>query len=119
MHEVKAQLEEIQGFIRQGLKKVDLPAKRKELEKLNSEISSEGFWNDKRNAAEVSQRAANLNRLIETWEGIKSECDELTSLLPEIHPEKDPKAAEDFKGMVAKLAERWRVLQISTFLGGK
>ena len=119
MHEIKAQLEEIKGFIDVGLEKVDLPSKRDELTKLNAEMSAEGFWDDKNKAAEVGQRASNLTKLIEVWEGIKDESDELIGLLPEIHPEKDPKAADEFREMVKALAERWRKLEISTFLNGK
>ncbi|MBI4232387.1 peptide chain release factor 2 [Candidatus Peregrinibacteria bacterium] len=119
MHEIKSQLEEIGGLIDQGLKKVDLPTKKVELEKLNGKMTAEGFWDVPEVAAEISQRAANLNKLIQTWEGIKGECEELLGLIPEIHPEKDPKAADEFKVMVAALAERWRKLEISTFLSGK
>ncbi len=84
-------------FIKDGLEKIDLPGKKKEVSQLNTEMSSEGFWDDKDKAAEVSQRASNLTRLIETWEGIVDEVDELTGLLSEISPEKDPKAAEEFR----------------------
>ncbi|MDA1061024.1 MAG: peptide chain release factor 2 [bacterium] len=119
MHEIKSQLEGIKGFIEVGLKKVDLPTKRSELEKLNAEMSAEGFWDDQDRAAEVGQRASNLTKLIEIWEGIKGESDELIGLLPEIHPEKDPKAADEFREMVKALAVRWRRLEISTFLDGK
>lgn len=119
MHEIKAQLEELDKFIKEGLKKVDLDGKKEEVSALNSEMAGAGFWDDKDKATEVSQRASNLTKLIETWEGIVSEADELMGLLPEIHPEKDPKGAEEFKGMVEALADRWRVLEISTFLSGK
>ena len=119
MHEIKAELKEIEALINQGLQKVDLPTKREELEKLNAEMQAEGFWDNSGHAAEISQKAANINKLIETWEGIKGEADELTDLLPEISPEKDPKAADEFKQMVTNLSANWRKLEISTFLNGK
>lgn len=119
MHEIKAQLKEIEALIDQGLQKINLPEKHEKLEALNKEIQAEGFWDDSGHAGEVSQKAANLNKLIETWEGIKGEADELVDLLPEISPEKDAEAAEEFKQMVANLALNWRKLEISTFLGGK
>jgi peptide chain release factor 2 len=119
MHEIKAQLEELEKFIKDGLKKVDLPAKKSEVEKLNAEMSSEGFWDNKERAAEVGQSSSNLTKLIETWEGIVGEVDELLGLLPEIHAEKDPEGAKEFREMVGALAARWRELEISTFLNGK
>lgn len=119
MHEIKAQLQETADFIKQGLEKVDLPAKRSEVEALNSEMQQPGFWDDSGKAADVSQRASNLTKLIEVWEQISGEAEELLALLPEIHPEEDPASAEEFKGMVAALVANWRKLEISTFLSGK
>jgi len=119
MHEIKAELEELKEFIAQALKKVDLPTKKSEVEKLNKEMSAPGFWDDSDKAQEISQRASNLTKTIEAWEAMEGECDELLGLLPEIHPEKDPKGAEEFREMVEKLKKTWRKLEISTFLSGK
>ena len=47
------------------------------------------------------------------------ECEELLGLLPEIHPEKDPESAVEFREMVANLEKNWRKLEVSTFLNGK
>lgn len=119
MHEIKAQLDEIKSLIDVGLKKVDLLSRKKELESLNPEMQAADFWNNRDRAQEVTQRASNLNKLIEVWEGIVGECDELIGMFPEISPENDPKGAEEYRGLVADLAERWRKLEISTFLNGK
>ncbi|MFA5821010.1 MAG: peptide chain release factor 2 [Candidatus Gracilibacteria bacterium] len=119
MHEIKAKLEEISKLVNQGLKNVNLPAKRAELEVLTGEMERPDFWNDNRKAAETSQKASGLTKLIETWEKMQNECEELKSLLPEIHPEKDEGGAAEFTQMVEKLAESWRRLEISTFFSGK
>jgi peptide chain release factor 2 len=119
MHEIKAQLEEIKKLIEVGLKKVDLPSKKKELEILTEAMQAPDFWNNREKAQEVSQRASNINKLTTVWEGITGECQELLDMLPEISPEKDPKAADEYKTMVKNLADRWRKLEISTFLNGK
>ncbi|MBI2634131.1 peptide chain release factor 2 [Candidatus Peregrinibacteria bacterium] len=119
MHEMKAKLEEIQTLIDQGLKKVDLSAKQTELLALNEDMQRPDFWNDKDNAAEVSQRAANIVKLTEIWNKMKGECEELLGLLPGISAEDDPKGAAEFREMVARLEKNWRKLEISTFLSGK
>lgn len=119
MHEIKAELEGLKRLIDQGIKKVNLPAKKKELENLNAEMEKKDFWNNRENAQEISQKASNLKDTVAQWEKINSECGELIGLMPEIHPEKDPKGAEEFAEMVHKLGENWRKLEISTFLGGK
>ncbi|MBI5753607.1 peptide chain release factor 2 [Candidatus Peregrinibacteria bacterium] len=119
MHEIKAQLEEIKKLIAVGLKKVDLAAKKKELETLTEAMQAQDFWSNREKAQEISQRASNINKLMTVWNGIVGECDELLEMLPEISPEKDQKAADEYKTMVKNLAERWRKLEISTFLNGK
>ncbi len=119
MHEIKPQLEEIQGFIKKGLETVDLPTKKKDLAVFNAEMQSEGFWNDSGHAQEVSQKASNLGKVIENWEKVDSECDELLELLPGISPENDPESAEEYREMVESLKVAWRKLEISTFLSGE
>ncbi len=119
MHEIKARLKEIKALAEQGVKKVDLPAKKDEIKRLNEEMQEETFWNDSDHAQEISRKAANLDKLIKTWEGLFEEIEELIGLLPEISPEKDPQAAEEFRQMVDALEKNWRKLEIFTFLGGK
>lgn len=119
MHEVKTHLEELRRLIELGLKKVDLPSKKAELLTLNEEMQSPGFWDDSKKAQEISQKASNLQKLIDSWEGILSEIEELMALLPEISAEDDPSGAEEYMGMVEALDVRWKKLEISTFLNGK
>lgn len=119
MHETKTQLEELKRLIELGLKKVDLPTKKSELLELNAEMQSEGFWDDSKKAQEISQKASGLQKLIDAWDGIVAEVEELIALLPEISPENDPAGAEEYRGMVKALDERWKKLEISTFLNGK
>lgn len=119
MHEIKAQLDEIKVFVDKAVETVDLPAKRKEVEELEALMGDAGFWNDKDKAAEVSQKASNLKKMIEEWEGVVGEAEELVALFPEISAEKDPEGADEFREMVTALSVRWRRLEISTFLSGK
>jgi len=119
MHEIKAQLEELQGLIEQGLKTVDLDTKKIQLETLNKEMQAPGFWDDSGHAQSISQEASSISKNIENWESVRDECLELLELLPEISPEKDPEGVKDYREMVDVLLKRWRKLEISTFLNGK
>ena len=93
MHEIKAKLEEVSGLIDVGLKNIDIPSRKVILTKLNTELESPDLWNNRENAQEVTKKAAHLSKLIQTWEGMRAEADELLGLIPEIHPENDPKGA--------------------------
>ena len=119
MHEIKTKLKEVSELIDVGLKNIDLKAKKESLEELGQELQKSDLWENKDRAQEVTQKAAHLAKLIETWESMRGEADELLALMPEVEPEKDPKSAEEFAGMVTALEARWRKLEISTFLSGK
>lgn len=56
---------------------------------------------------------------MEEWERAKRDIDELQELLPEIHPEHDPKAAADFLQMVEELEKRFDRLNRESFFSGK
>ncbi|MBI4975183.1 PCRF domain-containing protein, partial [Candidatus Peregrinibacteria bacterium] len=119
MHQVKSDLEETQKLIHMGLKNVDLPAKKKELESLNLEIQNPNFWDDRERAQEISQKASHLAKSIATWEKIVGDCDSLVRVIDDVSEEKDLKGAEEFKKMVEVLKKDWRKLEIETFLSGK
>ena len=119
MHEQKAILEELKALIDQGLEKVDLSSHRLELKNLEAEMVAEGFWDDSEKAQQISQNASELRNLIESWEEVSGQCNDLLELLPEIHVEEDPESGVEFKEMVVNLQSKWRKLEISTFLSGK
>ena len=119
MHEIKTHLEELEKLIKQGLANVDLEGKKVEVAKFEEAMQQPGFWDDSGKAQEISQKAAGLQKLVETWEGIVGEVEELLGLVGEVHAEEDPESAEEFRGMVAELEGTWRKLEISTFLSGK
>lgn len=112
---MKSQLEEIGRLIKQGLETVDLGAKKAELARLNAEMASEGFWDDSGAAQEVSQRASDLAKTIESWESAEEEVASLLGLLPEV----DEGMEAEFGEMVAALDEKWKRLSIATFLSGR
>lgn len=119
MHEIKAKLDEMRRLIDIGLKKIELPVKRARVQELEAEMQAPDFWNDQAKAQDVSREASHLNKLILEWEKMDNDCAELLGLFPEISPEKDAKAADEYKAMVAELADRWGEMEIQTFFDGK
>jgi len=119
MHEYKAKLEKLKEFIEKGFKSQDIDAKKAEFEKLSLEMAAPDFWDDKEKAQSVSKKASALNASVEKWGKVRADAEELWELLPEIKPEKDEAAANDFKKMVDELEARWDTLEIETFLSGK
>ena len=119
MHEIKAKLEELNEFIDKALEKVNLQTKKQELIELQSKMQDPDFWNNQDSAKEISQKVKFLEKTIESWRNMKEQCDDLLQMLPEIHPEKDPETATEFRQMAAELQKQWRKLEILTFLSGE
>lgn len=119
MHETKQQLDELTQRIAQAVAAVKLDDAKHKAIQLEALMQEEGFWNDREKAEDISREASRLKKLCEDWTGLVKEAQELTGLLPTISPEDDPKAAQEFKEMVAKLEERFRKLEIGVFLNGK
>lgn len=119
MQEIKARLEELDDLTSQAFEKVDLETKKADLMSLETEMKSEGFWDDSTKAQEISQEASDLRKTIESWENIRDEVASLIELSEGISPEKDPETYEEFVEMVDVLEKNWRKLEISTFLDGK
>lgn len=117
MHEEKAQLEELQAQIEKAIESLDLSKKKARVAELEKEMQAPGFWDDRGKAEGTSREASHLKELVENWEGMKGEVEELLGLLPSA--EDDPKGAEEFRGMVGSLGEKFRKLEISVFLNGK
>jgi len=56
---------------------------------------------------------------VKKWKALSAECDELTALLKDIHPEEDPKGAEEFAKMVEDIEAHFHQYNRETFFSGK
>ncbi|MFA7278404.1 MAG: peptide chain release factor 2, partial [Candidatus Gracilibacteria bacterium] len=119
MHEVKTQLDELQTQITTALKAIDLDTRRHRIIELEILMQESDFWNDQKKAQDISREASHTRTFVERWEKLQQDLKELQELFPTIDPETDPTTAQEYKAMVAKLAQDWRALEIQTFLNGK
>lgn len=119
MHEVKAQLDELEAQIMTALKAVDLGEKRHRVIELDILMGEPDFWNDQKRAQQITREASHTRTFVERWERLQKDLKELIEMFPTIDPEVDPEAVAEYRDMVEKLAKEWRSLEIQTFLSGK
>ncbi len=119
MHETKEKLDNIRNEVDVALGKIDLRGLKLKIKKLNDLSQQSDFWDDRERAQSVSKELADLQKEVNEWEKMASDCKELTELFPSIDIESDPEGGEEFKKMVADLETDWRKLEVRTFLGGK
>ncbi|MBI2453593.1 peptide chain release factor 2 [Candidatus Peregrinibacteria bacterium] len=96
-----------------------MPKLKKRIQELEEITSAPEFWKNQNQAREIGQELKQMATVVKDWEDSKREVDELAALLPTIHPEEDPKAAEEFRGMVEALEKRFAVLNRESFFRGK
>lgn len=97
----------------------DLPKLKKRIKELEDISGAPEFWSNKNQAREVGQELSSLQTVVKDWEEAKRDIEELKELFPAIHPENDPKSAEDFRNMVAELEKRFDKLNRESFFSGK
>lgn len=119
MQEIKDRLAEIAEQIEKGIQTVGLDVMRSKIVELNEQMQKSDFWDDNVRAQTISQEASNLQKMVQNWEDIKRDADELTALFSSIDVENNPQEADEYKTMCEDFFERWRKLEISTFLSGK
>jgi len=119
MHELKEKLELAKTEIAKALKTIDPNELKDRVTQLETLMNEEGFWDDNEKAQKISQEVAELQKIIENWETIERDCDELLGLVNDISPEDDPKGAEELHGMVEKFDQKWKDLVITSFLSGE
>lgn len=119
MHELKTQLDDLQTQIHKALKALDLEEKRHKVAQLDLVMQEPDFWGDQKHAQQISREASYTRTFVAAWEKLQKDLSELLELLPTIHEEEDPEAAQEFSQMVETLQRDWRVLEIQTFLNGK
>ncbi len=119
MHEYKQRLETVKEEVQHAVKSVDVPKLKKTAIELSALTQQQDFWQDQQKAQKINKELADTQKEIDSWEKILADTEELKNLLPTIHIEDDPAAADEFKKMVEELEHRWHQLEIRTFLNGK
>jgi len=119
MHELKEKLQLAKGEITKAIEVVKLDELRNRVTQLESLMQESGFWDNQNKAQKISQEASFLNKVIDDWEVIRRDCDELLALVETISPEENPQEAEELRVMVEKFNATWQDLLIRSFLNGK
>lgn len=119
MHELKEKLELAKTEIAKAIKTIDPNELKDRVTQLETLMNEPGFWDDNEKAQKISQEVSELQKIIESWETIERDCDELLGLVETISPEDDPKGAQELHSMVEKFDKKWKDLVITSFLSGE
>ncbi len=118
MQNIKQILHDSTELILQGQSHLADAKIREKIVKLEEETNSPDFWNDREKAEKIPRELANLKKMVEMWDELKSEHTDLLELV-EIVKEEDEKAVEELRGEARKFKEKLREAEITLFLSGE
>jgi peptide chain release factor 2 len=88
-----------------------------ELERLDSIMSKPCFWDKPQDeVSRISQERSNLKEIIERWEGLKKETDDLSMLIELATEEDDKESIEEFKKEINSLEKRVKNLDLQCLM---
>jgi peptide chain release factor 2 len=119
MKEYKPKLEELEAQVKAGLEVIDLAKLKERFKILQQQMTEENFWNDPVEAAEVSKEASFLQDEIGEWEGILEDIQSLLEMTEIVKEEHSAQEKLEFEKLIVGLEDRWKALNVSTFLSGE
>ena len=78
-YEVNKFIEEYKNKLNDLFQAFNIDNKRIELEKLNKEIESEGFWNNQESAQNIISKANAIKDVIKDYDNLKNKFDDIIS----------------------------------------
>jgi protein subunit release factor A len=80
-------------------------------------MSKPGFWDKPQDeVSRISQERSNLKEIIERWEGLKRETDDLSMLIKLASEEDDKASMEEFKKDITSLEKRVKSLDLECLM---
>lgn len=95
----------------------DVPSKKRELEKLEAQISEPNFWNDSANAQKVTQQRSRLEKLITEQERFETAVSDAEVLFE--FAETDAASLKELGELLEKLAPEVNEAEIEALLSGE
>ncbi len=97
----------------------DLDSVEIQIKALEGEMTTPGFWNDQERAQLVGKQAADLRQDLDTWRSLRTELEDLKTLIELGQEEKDSSMEEDAKTKFVDLEKQFSKLEFATLFSGE
>ncbi|MBK9154062.1 MAG: peptide chain release factor 2 [Chloracidobacterium sp.] len=115
--ELKTKHEELKEKVSQLGRFLDAPAKQKELEKIEAEISAPDFWNDQENAQKVMAKRSRIEKALQQQKAFETAVSDAEVLFE--FAETDADSAKELEPLIAKLEKDVTDAEVQTLLSGE
>ncbi len=118
MQEIKDRLDLLKDETQKSIEHLDLPAKKKRQKELEIEMSQPEFWNDAHHAKSVSKEAGLLRQIIEDWEKLAFDINDIAEIC-EMIDASDVKSVKEMEADLEALEKRHNRLNTELYLSGE
>ena len=117
--ELRLQLLEQEKPLKELHESLGILAVKEEIEKLEEQTASEGFWNDVAAANAVNTKLAGLKNRLKKYEDLKADYEDTLTLIEMCNEEEDDSMVEECKEGVERVKETVDQLTLETLLTGE
>ena len=107
VRELKSKVEELR-------QRMNLAAKKSEIQKLDSVMTQPDFWQDQKRAAELSKKVADLKQEVKTWESLADDAGLLLTLSQEDENDQSVNLSQEIENQLKTLTEKFERLELLT-----
>jgi len=94
----------------------DLAKKEARIKEINEIMEAPGFWDDAKNAQDIIKELNGLKSIVEKYNRLKSEYDDIATLIQIIYEENDESLLPEIKDSLDKFTEDFEELRLRTLL---
>ena len=117
--ELRLALLEQEKPLKELYESLGIVAVKEEIEKLEEQTASEGFWNDVAAANAVNQKLAGLKNRLKKYEDLKADYEDTLTLIEMCNEEEDDSMLEECSEGVERVKETVDQLTLETLLTGQ
>lgn len=108
-------LEQLKQKVDSAVELLNLEEKKEQIRELGKKMQQEGFWNDQKEAKEISKKHSDLTEKVQIWESLQEEVSELH----ELYSESGEELEEEIQERTKELWEQYEDLEITLLLDEK
>jgi len=119
LDQMKIELGSHKDELAEGIESLHLPFKKQRIEELSREMEAPDFWNDTDRANAKMKELKDMQRTVESADGLQAQYDDILSLIEMGNEDNDPDMIPEIRQELDSFEEKLEELRLSTLLTGE
>lgn len=118
IQELKDRIQELENRLNEAWRILALDARKEEIGALEVEVAAPDFWSDQDRARQEMQKLSDLKDEYESWNGFKSELNDLKELIDIAEAENDESVIAEASSKITELENKFAKMEFAMLLSG-